>query len=79
MENKKLKQPRSKKAFFILVGMSALILLAAPMGILLILGFALDSFFHTAPTFMFMGAGIGLVSGIINVARLMKMMQNRKK
>ncbi len=79
MDKKKQTQPRSKKAFFILVGMSAAILLAAPVLILLIVGFALDNFFHTAPTLMFVGAGIGFMSGIINIARLMKMMQNRKK
>ena len=75
----KVPKTRSKTSFFILVGISTAILFAAPVIILFILGFVLDTFFHTKPTLMLLGVAIGFVSGIINVARLMKMMQNRKK
>jgi ATP synthase protein I len=71
-------QPRSKISFFVLVGMSTAILLAAPVIILLLVGFALDTFLHTKPTFMLIGVIIGFVSGIINVSRLMKVIQKRK-
>lgn len=79
MEAKKNLKSQSKATFFILVGMSTAILLVAPVIILLIVGFALDSFFHTSPTMMLLGAGIGFLSGIINVSRLMKLMQKGKK
>ena len=72
-------QPKSKTTFFILIGMSTAILLAAPVVILLFLGIFLDSVFHTGRTFMISGIIIGFVGGTFNVFRLMEMMQKRKK
>ena len=79
MGQKEQRAPRSKTSFAILVGMSTAILLAAPVIVLLIIGFALDMLFHTTPTITLLGAGIGFVSGIVNVTRLMKIMQKQKK
>ncbi|MGH7203617.1 MAG: AtpZ/AtpI family protein [Candidatus Levyibacteriota bacterium] len=72
-------QPKSKTTFFILVGMGTAILLAAPVVILLFIGVFLDSIFHAGNLYMIMGIIVGFVGGIVNIFRLVQMMQKRKK
>lgn len=78
MDEKQLK-PKSKTTFFILIGCSTAILLAAPVIILLFLGKFLDSMLNTGNAFLIGGLVIGFISGTMNVFRLMKLMQRRKE
>jgi len=61
-----------------LIGMSTAILLVSPVIILLVLGYFADKIFHTAPLYMIMGIVVGFVSGVINVFRMVQLMQRRK-
>ena len=70
---------RSKTSFFILIGMSTAILLAAPVLLLMLLGFLLDHWLHTGNLFKIGGAIVGFISGMINMYRLLTVMQKRKK
>ena len=72
-------QSNSKTSFFILVGMSTAILLAAPVIILTFLGIFFDSLFHTGKLFLIIGVIAGFIGGMINVYRLLSLMQNQKK
>ena len=71
-------KPKSKTTFFILVGMSTAILLATPVIILGGIGLFLDTIFHTGHFILIAGIVIGFVSGMLNINRLVKMMQKRK-
>jgi len=62
-----------------MMGMSTAFLLVTPVLFLLVIGFFVDKFFHTAPFFMIIGIGIGLIGGTFNVFRLLQAMQKRKK
>jgi F0F1-type ATP synthase assembly protein I len=64
---------------FIIMAMSTAILLVSPVIILSGVGYFADNFFHTAPLYMILGGAIGFISGIINVFRMMQLMQKRKK
>ena len=64
---------------FLLMAMSTAILLVSPVIILLALGYFLDTIFHTSPLYLFLGIVIGFVSGVVNVFRMMQLMQRRKK
>ncbi len=65
--------------FLIMMGMSTAFLLVTPVLLLLVLGFFVDKFLHTAPFYMLLGIAIGLVGGTMNVFRLLQSMQKRKK
>ena len=77
MEQIITKESKSNKLLLV-IGMSTAILLVSPIVGLLIAGYFFDRFFHTAPFFMIMGIIVGSVSGIMNVYRLMQMVQKRK-
>ncbi len=71
-------KPKSKFAFFVLIGLSSTILLAAPVIVLLGIGFFLDKIFHTGNIFMIGGTIIGFIGGSMNVLKLMKTMNKSK-
>lgn len=79
MSREQTVKPKSKTTFFILVGFSTAILLAAPVVILLFVGNFMDSLFHAGKTFTILGIIVGFIGGIANVFRLMQLMQKRKK
>jgi F0F1-type ATP synthase assembly protein I len=64
---------------FLIVAMSTTILLVSPVIILLAVGYFADKYFHTMPLYTATGGGLGFISGIINVFRMMQMMQKKKK
>lgn len=75
------KQNNNQPAYrlFLIIAMSTSIVLVSPVLMLLVVGYFVDNFFHTTPLYMFLGIGIGFVSGIINVFRMVQLMQKRKK
>ncbi|HWY80109.1 MAG TPA: AtpZ/AtpI family protein [Candidatus Sulfotelmatobacter sp.] len=79
MEVKKQNVNNSAYKMFVIVGMSTAILLASPVLLLLLIGFFADNFFHTTPFYIFLGIGLGFISGIINVFRMVQIMQRKKK
>jgi F0F1-type ATP synthase assembly protein I len=76
MENKPESQTTNKLG--LIIGMSTAILLVTPVIILLVIGYFLDSIFHTSPLYLVIGIIVGFISGVVNVYRLMKLMQRRK-
>jgi len=60
------------------MAMSTSILLVSPVAVLVAVGYFADKYFHTAPLYILIGGGVGFVSGIMNVFRMMKMIQKRK-
>jgi len=74
-------EEKSKTTYklFLIIAMSTAILLVSPVIVLLGVGYFADNFFHTTPIYMALGGGIGFISGIINVFRMMQLMQKRKK
>ena len=79
METKIEEQTKSTYKLFIIMAMSTSILLVSPMAILVAAGYFADKYFHTTPLYILVGGGVGFVSGIMNVFRMMKLMQKRKK
>jgi F0F1-type ATP synthase assembly protein I len=71
-------KPQQGSTLPIIIGMSTAILLVTPVLILLVLGYIVDNIFHTTPFYMIGGIIVGFISGVINVFRLMKLMQRRK-
>lgn len=71
------KQTKSKTTFFLLIGMSTAILLATPVVVLSGLGFFLDTYLRTSPTFLIVGGIMGFVGGTINVYKLLTKMKQR--
>jgi len=67
----------TNKLFFI-IATSTAILLVSPVALLGIIGYFVDKIFHTAPLYLILGILIGFVSGIINVFRMVQMMQRKK-
>ncbi len=78
MEIKNKTNPTTYK-FFLIMAMSTAIVLVSPVLILLAAGYFADKFFHTAPLYMALGGGLGFISGVINVFRMMTLIQKRKK
>jgi F0F1-type ATP synthase assembly protein I len=72
-------KPKTTYKLFLIVATSTAILLVSPVLILLGLGYFIDKIFHTAPYALSIGGVIGFISGIFNVFRMTKLMQNRKK
>jgi len=79
MSLQKIPSLKSTNASFILIGMSTAILLVTPVIILLAIGYFFDGIFHTRPLLMILGIIVGFVSGIMNVFKLLKLMQKNKK
>jgi len=78
MEAKEQSEQKNQKTF-IIVAMSTAILLVSPVITLLVLGYFLDKFFHTAPLFLLLGVSIGFISGVMNVFKLLRVTQKVKK
>jgi ATP synthase protein I len=72
-------ESKTTTGFLLMMGMSTAFLLVAPVLILLTIGYFLDIYFHTKPTLMLVGIGIGLIGGMINVFRLLQAMQKVKR
>jgi F0F1-type ATP synthase assembly protein I len=77
METKNKKETTYR--LFLIIAMSTSIVLVSPVIILVALGFFVDSFFHTTPLYTALGGGLGFISGIVNVFRMMQMMQRKKR
>jgi F0F1-type ATP synthase assembly protein I len=71
---KRIKQ-KSSVSFYLITGMSTAILLVSPVIVLLFLGMFFDQLFHTGNMLLIGGVSIGFLGGMVNVYRLMKMMQ----
>lgn len=63
---------KRKLYYIIAIGGQITILLVGPVVFCLLLGFWLDSFFHTTPLFTIIGVIVGFVGSIFNVFRVMK-------
>lgn len=61
------------------MAMSTAILLVSPVLLLCALGYFFDRIFHTAPLWLIIGGIAGFINGIINVFRMMQLMQRKKK
>lgn len=79
MGTKEKDESKSAIASFLIIGMSTAILLVSPVLALFLIGYFVDKFFHTTPFFMILGLTLGFISGIMNVFKLLKVMQQRKK
>jgi len=77
-KDKTKKENRTTYKLFIIMAMSTEILLVSPVLILGIIGYFLDKIFHTAPLYLIIGGIVGFVSGIMNVFRMMRLMQRKK-
>lgn len=66
---------RRKVLYIIAIGGQITILLVAPVVLFLLLGFWLDSFFHTRPLFIILGVIFGFIGSIFNVFRVMEIME----
>lgn len=64
------------KQFYVVAGLvgQVTLLLVVPVVGFLILGLWLDSFFHTTPLFLILGVVLGFAGSIVNVFRMMKML-----
>jgi F0F1-type ATP synthase assembly protein I len=80
MEQKDITKKEYKKTykFFIIMAMSTSILLISPVLLLGVFGYLLDKFFHSTPIFLIIGGIAGFISGIVNVFRMMQLMQERR-
>ena len=79
MEQKGSNENKTTYKFYLIMAMSTSILLVSPVFIMGLFGYFLDKFFHTAPLFLIFGGVVGFISGIINVFRMTKLMQRKKK
>lgn len=61
---------------YMLIGISCAFMLAVPVLILLFIGTLLDTLFHTKPLITLFGAVAGSVSGIMNVLKILRIVQN---
>lgn len=77
MKDKPLKLPskENKLYYSIILAASFGILIAVPVLILMALGYFIDKWLHTTPTFIAIGVVLGFVGSIINVMKLLKTMK----
>jgi F0F1-type ATP synthase assembly protein I len=59
--------------------MSTAILLVTPVLVLLFGGYFLDKYLHSTPFWTIVGLIFGFVGGVMNVFRLLSVVQKRKK
>jgi F0F1-type ATP synthase assembly protein I len=63
---------KRKFYYIVAIGGQVTILLVGPVVFCLLLGFWLDSYFHTSPFFIILGVILGFIGSIFNVFRVMK-------
>jgi F0F1-type ATP synthase assembly protein I len=80
MSNTQLKLPsKNNKVYYSLtIALSIVILLVSPVLSLLIIGYFIDNFSHTTPTFMSIGVVLGFLGSLVNITKLLKVVKEKK-
>lgn len=75
MDSRKESEAKDTRRTYYIIAVSGYItiLLVAPVVLFLLLGFWLDSFFHTGHIFVISGVIIGFVGSVFNVFKVMEL------